>query len=864
MAPTSEVASSDQQPAEKQTLTIELDGREIEAEPGELLISAAERNGVYIPRFCYHPRMEPVGMCRMCLVNVEGPRGTSMQVSCMLTCSEGMKVDTEAPEVKKAQDGVLEFLLVNHPLDCPVCDKGGECPLQDQTLAFGPGETRFVEEKRHFEKPIEISPLVTLDRERCILCDRCTRFSKDVAGDPLIHFQDRGNATQVNVFPSHPFSSYFSGNTVQICPVGALTATPYRFKARPWDLDQVESTCMTCSFGERIAVQSSGDVLTRYIGVDSDPTNHGWLSDKCRFNFESLNSEHRLATPLLKNPEGVLVEAAWGAALDAATEAIKSTTPDRIGVIGGSRLPNEDQYAWAKLVKGVIGSDNFDAQLGDGLPAETVLGVERTTIDDACSAKAVVLLAPDLKEELPVFYLRLRDAVKKNGLQVIEIAPQPTSFTPLAAQHLAYRTGDAGAVVAALLGKVKELPKEDQQNIGGLDPAAIESARNVLTAAGGDIVVIFGRQSVAESAQGISDAVGLFAEHSNVRFLPALRRGNVFGALDMGLAPGILPGRTTLGDGNAWYTQVWGKVPAARGLDTTGILQAAGEGALDVLILLGADPLSDFPDGELAASALANVKTVIAIDILPNKSVQEANVVLPAAAFAERAGTHTNLEGRITRLGTKVTSPGVSWADWIIAVELANRLDGDLGFESVEDIWHEIETVVPTHRGITFAALQDKANSDGIVAPLAVGVTQAAPAASEAQNVQRPSGKTPEVIKHRVAKPQSLPPVDGYGVRLVVSRKLYDLGTNVQFSPHLADLIQPMSLRVNPITLGALGIDGETVKVRSSRSETELPVNADETVPRGVAIWPFNVATQSPADHIDASQAVTNVRLEMP
>src|SRR5579883_2748971 len=220
-------------------LTITVDGIEIAARRGELVIAAAERAAVYIPRFCYHPRMRQVGMCRMCLVNIDTGRGPALTASCVAEVAPGMIVDTTAPGVKKAQDGVLEFLLINHPLDCPVCDKGGECPLQDQTLHFGPGESRFVEEKRHYEKPIEISNLVLLDRERCILCDRCTRFSKEVAGDPLIHFIDRGNATQVNTFPDHPFASYFSGNVVQLCPVGALTSVSYRFVARPWDIERV-------------------------------------------------------------------------------------------------------------------------------------------------------------------------------------------------------------------------------------------------------------------------------------------------------------------------------------------------------------------------------------------------------------------------------------------------------------------------------------------------------------------------------------------------------------------------------------------------------------------------------------------------
>ncbi|NIR39792.1 MAG: 2Fe-2S iron-sulfur cluster binding domain-containing protein, partial [Actinobacteria bacterium] len=270
---------------EVSTVTVTVNGREIRADPGELLIDACERTGTYIPRFCHHSRMNPVGMCRMCLVEVDAGRGPALQPSCMVPVTDGMSVDTESEATKKAQEGVLEFLLINHPLDCPVCDKGGECPLQDQTMAYGPGETRFVEEKRHFEKPIPISDLVYLDRERCILCDRCTRFADEVAGDPLIHFMDRGNNTQVNTFPDEPFASYFSGNTVQICPVGALTATPYRFKARPWDLEETVSTAWTDSMGSRIAVQSSRNRVLRLLGIDADPVNWGWLSDKERFSF---------------------------------------------------------------------------------------------------------------------------------------------------------------------------------------------------------------------------------------------------------------------------------------------------------------------------------------------------------------------------------------------------------------------------------------------------------------------------------------------------------------------------------------------------------------------------------------------------
>src|ERR1019366_5920063 len=257
-----EAALMSEPTSSEDAVTFTLDGRQVAGRKGEMIIAAAERAGTFIPRFCYHPRMKPVGMCRMCLVELSGPRGASLQPACFVEVAEGGEVVTTSDKVKKAQDGVLEFLLINHPLDCPVCDKGGECPLQDQTLAHGPGESRFVEEKRHFEKPIPISDLVLLDRERCIQCSRCTRFADEVAGEAQIDFIGRGEQIQIGTFPELPFTSYFSGNTVQICPVGALTATPYRFTARPWDLDQVESTCTTCSVGCRVAVQSSSNRLT--------------------------------------------------------------------------------------------------------------------------------------------------------------------------------------------------------------------------------------------------------------------------------------------------------------------------------------------------------------------------------------------------------------------------------------------------------------------------------------------------------------------------------------------------------------------------------------------------------------------------
>jgi NADH-quinone oxidoreductase subunit G len=829
-------------------LTISLNGVEVDAHKGELLIDAAERHGAYIPRFCYHPRMEPVGMCRMCVVEVDTGRGPALQPSCMLECADGMQVDTESPVTKKAQDGILEFLLINHPLDCPVCDKGGECPLQDQTMAYGPGESRYVEPKRHNEKPIPISDLVLLDRERCILCDRCTRFAKDVAGDPLIHFINRGNATEVNTFPDEPFASYFSGNTVQICPVGALLSKPYRFKARPWDLEATESTCQACSVGCRVAVESTRNEVVRYSGVDIDPVNWGWLCDKGRYSFQAVGSDQRLGEPLVRDGGG-LRPARWTEALrsagDALRAALDSHGPDSVGIIGGARLTNEDAYAWAKLAKGVLGTDNVDAQLGDGLPADLVLGLPGATIDEVCRpGGTVVLVGPDVKEELPVLYLRLRHAVVNDGVTVIEVTPAATGFTRHVAASLVHRPGEVAEAVRALVG----MPGQSG-DAGGIDPTALTAARAALSAADGPVSVIIGRGSVAESADFTADAAGVLRSAlPDARFLAAVRRGNARGALDMGLAPGLLPGRTTLAAAGEHFAAEWGKVPPATGLDTAGMLAAAADGRLAVLVLVGADPLADFPDRALARRALAGAGTVIAVDTVLSASSSLAHVVLPAAGFAEVAGTTTNLEGRVSTLNQKVTPPGTARSDWIIATDLARGLGADLGLESVADIQDEIARLAPSHAGLTPAVLGAPSAVDGVLLPLS-GMSSA--------------GAGVPLVTFEAPAQVALAAHDAYSLRLVAGRKLYDQGTAVQTSQGIANLAPGATLRINRQDFDRLGVSvGDEVRVTSPQGAFTVPAAPDDALPRGaVGVW-FNQPGVCAAELVDAALPVTTVQVE--
>ena len=780
-------------------VTISLNGVDVGARKGEMVIAAALRNDEYIPHFCYHPRMDPVGMCRQCFVEVEGPRGPMMVVSCMTPVADGQIVRTDTPQVRRAQEGMLELLLANHPLDCPVCDKGGECPLQDQAMSHGPGESRYREEKRHYEKPIPINDLVFLDRERCILCDRCTRFADEVAGDKLIHFIQRGNETQVMTFPDEPFASYFSGNTVQVCPVGALTAEPYRFKARPWDLAQASSTCTTCAVGCRTVVQSSRDELLRVQGVDSDAVNHGWLCDRGRFNFQANSSEHRLEAPMVRTESG-LSSTSWAAALSAAarlvTDALDAGGSSAIGLLGGARGTNEDAFAWAQLAD-ALGITHRDAQLGDGLPPE-LLGLERATIAEATTADTVVLLGPDLKEELPVLYLRLRDAAIRRQIKLVEFTAADSGLTRHAWRTVRHEPGEQATAVGRALA--------DDEISGRLGE--------------GSLVVIAGRANLAESAAATVAAVRRLLEaRPDGKVLPALRRGNVVGALSLGLAP----------DG----------ADRADGLAT---LRAAAEGKLELLILLGADPLNDCPDPDLARRALAGARRVLAIDTFPCESTKHADVVLAAAAAGEKSGTTTNIEGRVTPVAQAVTTRGTSRPDWMIAIELGLEL-GERGFAldhplttvgDVAGVTSVMAATVPTYADVSAAAADA---DDGVVVPV---------------------------------QPADLPAVEvslgsrsSYDYRLVVARKLYDRAVGTAMSRSLAGLAPGQGVRVNPLDLDRLGVpDGDDVKVIGSRATAVLPIVADGRVPRGVAWAPFNQTGRAIEDVIDASAAAIDVRIE--
>jgi len=779
------------------TVSITINGVSHDVPEGQKLITAAEHVGEYIPRFCHHDKLEPVGKCRMCLVEVEGPRGTALVPSCTMPVADGMVVDTESTVVKKAQEGVLEFLLLNHPLDCPVCDKGGECPLQDQAVAYGRGESRFIEEKRTYLKPVPVSDLVLLDRERCVLCDRCVRVADDIAGDPLIEFLDRGSHVQINTFPTEPFSSYFSGNTVQACPVGALTSVDYRFKARPWDLETTRSVSLADAMQSTVDIHTSRGKIVRVYGVENNAVNEGWLSDKDRFGFAAFHSDERVTTPLVRVDDG-FKETTWAEAMELVASRLGEFIGTEVGAIGGANNTNEEAFVLGKFMRNVVGSPHIDSQVGDGIDPHLAAAItNRATISDLDEAATILLWGPDLKQTLPVLYLRVRKAVR-NGAKLVVVSPYATGLDSIATHVLTYRAGSG----SDMLRKISHATDEFEA-VGA-------------TLREGPVVALVGRTSITEDPR-LAEAAAAFARTlPDARTLPLLTRGNVFGALDMGLAPTLLPGRTSTSDGDAIakLEDAWGVVPDAAGKDTMSMLAALADADLRAVVLAGADPVRDCPDPELAARALDTAEFIVAFDAFVTDSSAKADVILPAAVWGEVEGTVTNLEGRVQRIGRSTVPRGQS-------MSMANTIDGiarymgsEMGSSDWKLINKEIAALAPAYAGITDDFLTFEAGEEGVIVPL--------PDASQ------PLGHIPVDVNVPVV-------TDRFTLHL--APRLYDDSVLVRHTDIFSSLAADASVRLNPRDASSLAVtDGDLVVIAG----VELPVTIDPLVTPRSAVLPRN------------------------
>ncbi|HEY5148408.1 MAG TPA: NADH-quinone oxidoreductase subunit G, partial [Mycobacterium sp.] len=622
--------------------------------------------GVQIPRFCDHPLLDPVGACRQCLVEVEGQR--KPMASCTTTVSEGMLVRTQytSEAADKAQHGVMELLLINHPLDCPVCDKGGECPLQNQAMSNGRVETRFTDIKRTFPKPINLSSQVLLDRERCVLCARCTRFSEQIAGDPFISLLERGALQQVGIAPGEPFDSYFSGNTVQICPVGALTGTAYRFRARPFDLVSSPSVCEHCASGCAQRTDHRRGVVLRRLAGDDPEVNEEWNCDKGRWAFTYARVGDRITTPLVRDDDGGLRPASWSEAIAVAAAGL---TAGRTGVLVGGRVTGEDAYAYSKFTRMVLRSNDIDfrsrphsAEEAQFLAAR-VAGRRDVSYADLESAPVVVLAGFEPEEESPIVFLRLRKAARKRGLRVVSIAP----FASRGSVKLAARV-------------IPTAPGEEAAALDALDEALLSQP--------GAIVLVGER--LATSAGALSAATRL-AERTGARLAWIPRRAGDRGALDAGCLPDLLPGGRPIADATArqQITAAWhiDELPAEAGRDITAILAAAADGDLDALLVGGVDP-ADLPDPHTALAAIEATGFVVSLELRESAVTALADVVFPVAPVVEKTGSFTNWEGRVRPFEPSLTSNAFS--DLRVLQTLADDLGADLGFRTAEQARDEI------------------------------------------------------------------------------------------------------------------------------------------------------------------------------
>lgn len=603
-------------------ITVVVDGFEVSVPKGTLVIRAAEKLGIQIPRFCDHPLLDPVGACRQCLVDIEinGRAFPKPQASCTIPVEPGMIVKTQltSPVAEKAQRGVMELLLINHPLDCPVCDKGGECPLQNQAMSNGQGETRFEGVKRTFQKPINISSQVLLDRERCVLCARCTRFSEQIASDPFITLNERGALQQVGIYENKPFESYFSGNTVQICPVGALTGAAYRFRARPFDLVSTPSACEHCASGCDMRTDVRRGKTLRRLAGDDATVNEEWNCDKGRWAFKYVTSVDRLTTPMVRNASGELVSASWPEALAAAAKGLKAS---KTAVLVGGRATYEDAYGYSKFARVALGTNDIDfrSRLSSNEEREflaaRVVG-STTTYLDIDRADHVLLVGFEPEEESPIVFLRLNKQVRKRALKVTAIATK-------------------------LSIGVEKLKGEFVKVAPGAEAAAIAS-QSLTTKS----VILVGERA-AESA-GVLSAVAALADSSSAKIAWIPRRAGERGALEAGAIGNVLPGGRPVTDASARVdiAAVWGSsaLPTTEGKSTQEIYAAVNTGEIGALVVGGVDPL----DGEDSQAALAALDKafVVSLEIASSAVTQHADVVLPVAAITEKSGSFLNWEGR--------------------------------------------------------------------------------------------------------------------------------------------------------------------------------------------------------------------------
>jgi NADH-quinone oxidoreductase subunit G len=811
-----------------------IDGREVTATEGEMLHDAAKRGDVEIPVFCYEPKLgEPVGACRMCLVEIEGiPK---LQTSCSTPVRDGMVVHTRTDQVKHAQSAVVEFLLVNHPLDCPVCDKGGECPLQDISMGWGPGKSRMTDDKRHFEKPIELSPLVAIDRERCILCYRCVRFSQEVSEDEQLQLLERGDRTFVGTFDDRPYVDPFHGNITDLCPVGALTSYTYRFRARPWDIEQAGSVCTLCPSQCNVSFTVRDERVKRVIARDNADVDDGWLCDRGRYGFEMFDAEQRVREPRLRG--GVAVD--WTEAIGKAAAALKHGGARSAAIVGDAS--NEEGYLVQRIMREALGSPHIDSRPSRGPGREALVRLAQPQISakvrDIDTADAILVLGTNPLHSSPILDLRIRKAIRRNGSKLAVATEAPTTLDGGAEAVVRYAPGEAGQFLTLLAGAIADTPSSlatRRSDVEGLSPGASSSSRAKrsegvsamadLLQGAEKIVVIWGDRICREGEETVAallevasslDLVG--KESSGLLEVPDFT--NARGLREAGCLPDAGPGLTqTPFSANSADNGV------SVGKGTEEIREALASGELRTVLLFGVDPLRDFPDTNAWKDALAKADHVIAFSTFENATTTMADVVFPLETHAEKDGTVSHPDGRLQRVRPSASRPGDIRPNWGVLAELSLTLGHDTGITSQPSAFQALTEAVPFYAGITDSDIGGR----GIRWQGRGGVVEPASADATPRGANDVSASAVSAARTVSADPGSL--------ALSTYRDLW-AGPLTELNPPLKFLQPQQRVELSVSDAERLGFKaGEEVSVSQNGTSVRATVAIKERVPEGTCL----------------------------
>ena len=798
-------------------VTFTINEQEVSVPARTLLVDAARMAGIEIPVFCSHPKLDPVGCCRMCLVEVDGPRGTAMMASCTMPVGEGMVVRTNTEQVHAVQQANLAFILLNHPLDCPICDKGGECPLQDQTMRFGPGISQLIEPKRLAKKHYDISDTIVLDQERCVLCWRCIRYLEEWEDKPQLGLFERGNDTIVDIQAGRPVDAKTGGNIIDLCPVGALTNRVSRFAYRPWEIERTPSVCIHCSVGCNVRLDSRTHQLRRIVGRENMQVNDQWICDKGRFAHAWVSDEKRLDAPLLRK-NGKLTPVQWSEALAYVAARLTGVKEQHgaqsIGAIGSGKLSNESNYALQRFFRGVIGTNNIDhrdggdvADLPAGLPALAELMKPQYGPDP--QVDTVFLFGLDPSEELPVLDLHLKRAVLRGGAKLIIAHPRKIELTRYDGPYLAYQQGAETALIDSLSRAV--------QDAGTASGDETVSAAAKLLAESDTTLIIYGPMA-ARGQDGPAVRRGLMklahAAGEGARLAYVGLDGNAQGCRDMGVLPDRLPGHFPLDDADAKIRleTLWAcKLSTSRGRTYKKMLDSQ---QMKALFVMGANPADESPDW---AANLENLDLLVVSDLLLTATAQKADVVLPALGWSEGDGTFTNLERRVQRAPKAVTNPKSRAApDWMMLTHLARQMGAAWPFADARSVTAEISRVVRAYAGLTWDALGDQGiqwDADSV------------PAATGQHDDESVSAEDPAAAD--------------YPFSLVTGTVLYDGGTLFRLTEQMQGMAHGATVSLNPTDAAAIGVEaGSPVSVQSEQGSLELTVAVDVQVQSGTAWIP--------------------------